>query len=228
MKFELLKKARTYRMQFGPFAPLALALFLAATTLARAAQSPWARVEIETGNAIGVLKPGDEAKLAFKVTNATDRPQGFSLTSVNKKMVFGWSRGAVAFNWWSIVDGSDGEYGLFTKAFQPKAAYVAYNTLVSQLRDKTFVAQADTPKKTWAFIFTGEKEKIVVAWPRTAASAPSGLRIVSDAAHAELVDLMGNRAPLTIASGQVRVPPAKHPCFVVLHDAAQSPRVTEL
>ncbi len=70
-----------------------------------------------------------------------------------KKIVFGWARGAEAFNGWCIVDSAEAEYGLFTKEFQRKTSDVSYNTLVTLLRGATFAQQTGAPSR--ASIFTG-------------------------------------------------------------------------
>lgn len=153
----------------------------------------------------------------------TEQEQAANLV---RKLVFSWSRGAVAYNWFTIHDIGDGDYGMFHGAFYPKPVYPAYNTLVWMLRGKTFERQMDLSPKRWAFLFFDEEEQVIVAWDQPDEAAQSDLIVETDAAEAQIVDMMGNRSPAPIANGQIRMPASIMPRFLVLRGAATSPAVS--
>ena len=134
-----------------------------------------------------------------------------------KKLVFSWARGSVGYTWYNLINkgtkpgNPEHNYGMLTKEFQPKAVFVAYNTLTSLLgKPKTrFLRQLPAGKNVWAFEFQTPDGRVIAVWNE--AYGERDLLLRTDAKHAEYVDIMGNITPAVRHGGLISVPAKKTP-----------------
>ena len=117
-----------------------------------------------------------------------------------KKLTYGWARGAMGYTWFNMLSNPnyapshhEHNYGMLTKDFNPKAVYVAYNELVTQLHNKQFIQQLETPQGYYAFLFGNDQEKVIVTWKEDE-SEPDLMYLPSfeGISQVEMIDLMGN------------------------------------
>jgi len=167
-----------------------------------------------------------------------------------KKVVFAWSRGAVAYTWFNLHDMVGAEhprqagqtYGLFTKfrridekkpwspenvdysGCMPKAAYVAYNTLIRTLRGMQYVEQLNRAPGEFAFLFEDDGKQVLVLWGQDKA-ATSRLVVATDARRAQLVDLMGHGAVAELHDGRVMPALGPDPSYLILLGGEKRPKV---
>ncbi len=151
-----------------------------------------------------VTEPWWANETALTSSGGNERPQAMALY---KKLIYAWGRGAVGYNWYDLRnDGDDpnhGEhnYGMMTRDFYPKPVYTVYNTLTTVFGNKKFVRQLEAGELEWLFLFGDGKEMVLAAWNENGSTLPA--IISTDAASAELVDLMNNRRPVEIHNGRV-------------------------
>jgi len=195
----------------------------------------------------------DEPKWLFFTETGMDcrRGEEHQARTLVKKVVFAWSRGAVAYTWFNLHDMVRAEgprqmgqtYGLYTPYRQvdpkrgsrpenidysnawPKASYAAYNTLTSVLDGATYVKPLPSGEGGWAFVFRRGNRHIVVAWREGEGGAPILLRTA--ATTAEAVDLMGNRSLLAVTNGRIDVPLTETPVYLILETAKPPTVVAE-
>ncbi|RMD75912.1 MAG: hypothetical protein D6820_13720, partial [Lentisphaerae bacterium] len=110
----------------------------------------------------------------------------------------------------------------------PVAAYPAYNTLVKQLRGKTFITPLQDGPTNFAYLFgnSATHEYTVVYWrePNSraqAAGTSSMLLRIPDGKHARDTDIMGNSAPLELFSGLLALDFKQEPAYVSFSASAQ-------
>ncbi len=122
-----------------------------------------------------------------------------------QKLIYAWSRNAVGFNWYNLVEKKqfpeghkERHFGLLTPEFQPKSAYAAYRALTANFQnaefDKTLYGRADTD----LFLFRSRKQNHLLAgWTR---AAEVRLVLLNTTARAiERYDLWGNCDELPVA-----------------------------
>ncbi len=154
-----------------------------------------------------------------------------------KKLLFSWARGSIGFTWYNLVnkgeDSSNAEhnYGLLTRDFQPKAAYVAYNTLIALFGGPgtRFLRQYKTEAGVWVFEFRSGKNLLLAAW--TENFGINNLLLRTDAKKAEVIDIMGNSFPAKIFGKSTILPIGETPIVLRLSEASraeQAPQVLEL
>lgn len=195
---------------------------------------------------------GKKADLYFTETGMDTRfGQHFQASELVKKMVFAWSRGAVAYTWFNMHDAWNAEndfkpgktYGLYTKLTPtvegkplwpqytdysqgfPKAAYVSLNTLTAQLGAMKFVKQYKLENDIWCFLFRNGERQVLVAWNQNLDRAAPDFLLRTDARNAYSVDLMSNRETRRITKGMVSVNFPHQPYYLVLEGAESEPEV---
>ncbi|NLE53309.1 MAG: hypothetical protein GX617_00090 [Lentisphaerae bacterium] len=142
-----------------------------------------------------------------------------------KKLLFSWSRGSIGYTWYNLrnkgVNPNDAEhnYGLLTIDFQPKPVYVAYNALIALYGapGTCFVKQHAAPAGRWLLQFSNGREQLIAAWNEHPGSHEMLWR--SDAASAELVDIMGNAQPVPRDGEVFRLNVSEDPVTLRLHGA---------
>lgn len=166
--------------------------------------------------------------------------QRYQAITLPKKIVFAWSRGAVAYTWFSLHDHPNVDsptkpgftYGLCTSfrkidpseswtwenmdydvAF-PKASYVAMNTVTSVLHGARFVRQIDLGQDCFVFEFTGrDGNGIDVLWRETKGSETFDVVLGSEK-DLRQIDLMGNVTTVAVKQGQATVTVGSEPFFL--------------
>ena len=127
-----------------------------------------------------------------------------------QKALFSWSRGCCAHNWYKIRDSrcnlseTRRFYGLFSRDFEPLAAYPAVAGTVSVYRNARFVREI--PNEDMELLLFRRKDALVLAgWPHNpgAAACPRPVKVRTDAKKAFFVDLMGNARAVSIDAGEV-------------------------
>lgn len=114
-----------------------------------------------------------------------------------KKVTFAMARGAIAYNWYDLRnDGDDpndheNRFGVITRDFRAKPAYVAYNNLIRQLRGFRFVQQIETDADRWLFLFEKDDRYMMVGWAEQP-YAVGQLVVQTDAAQVQRIDMLGN------------------------------------
>ncbi len=170
-------------------------------------------------------------------TRMGERYQAITLP---KKIVFAWSRGAVAYTWFSLHDHPNVDsrtkpgftYGLCTSfrkidpaeswtwenmdydAAYPKASYVAMNTVTSVLHGARFVRQIDLGQDCFVFEFVSrEGNEVYVMWRETKGSDTFDV-ILGSNRDLRRVDLMGNATPVVVEQGKATVTVGSEPFFL--------------
>ena len=127
-----------------------------------------------------------------------------------RKALFSWSRGCCAHNWYKVRDanrdlaGTRRFFGLFSRDFEPLAAYPAVAGTISIYRDAHFVREL--PNEDMELLLFSKGEGMVLAgWPHrpNGAVPPRPVKIRTDAAEVLFMDLMGNPRPVPVEDGAV-------------------------
>ncbi len=152
----------------------------------------------------GVTVPWYANETAIASMDGAERMQAETLY---KKILYAWSRGAIAYNWYDLRnDGFDPKehehnYGILTNDFYPKAGYPAYNALALYFSGMKFNRQLNLGENLWAFVFKRDSRIIIPAWNEETASSGKHIVIKTDAQKAEKLDIMGNLTPLPLTDG---------------------------
>ena len=177
----------------------------------------------EHGNPKGFFRTLDKNWRPFLRDNGIDKPIWPNETSEDalcgeaaqaacymKKALFSWSRSCCAHNWYKVRDSKRSlaetrrAYGLFSREFEPLAAYPAVAGTISIYRDAHFLREL--PNEDMELLLFSKKGSLVLAgWPHNPECAvmPRPVKILTDATNAAFVDLMGNPRPAHISDGAV-------------------------
>lgn len=124
-----------------------------------------------------------------------------------EKMIFSYARGAIAYNWHIIRDTGrapkniEHHFGLLDNAFEPKPAFLAYNTVTSLFRGAEFVKDFSTGSHPGLFLFRNGSFMLLAGWTYYP-PAPERLFAISGiAGKAFLIDIYGNREELKVIGG---------------------------
>ena len=144
-----------------------------------------------------------------------------------KKLLYSWANGAIGYNWYDLrndgFDVKNGEhnYGMITNDFQPKAVYVAYNTLAGCFSGAQYLKRIDCKApELYVYLFSRGGELLAGIWNETNRGATVPLHFSTDAAAAEAVDLMGNARPLAVQGGIVVAEAGRDPVILRLKKAS--------
>jgi len=172
-------------------------------------------------NETGLSSPGD--------TIQADTQQAVELV---RKVGFAMGRGAMAYNWYDLRhDGDDPNdhehrYGMITRDFQAKPAYMAYNNLIGLLRGYKLVGQINAAADQWLFLFEKDNEYVLIGWAQQP-YAVGQVVLHADSANVQRVDMMGNRATLPrLSDGGVVVGLEMQPAYWVFDKASQTPSMS--
>lgn len=152
---------------------------------------------------LGVTAPWYANETAVNSVGGREKEQAADLW---RKLIFSWSRGAIGYNWYDLrndgFDPDNGEhnYGLLTHDFQPKMAFVAYNTLTGLLKEQRFQRQIPVRDGIWLFAFDNGARQLLAGFGEEGASSRL-LLLETDATEAEAIDIMGNRHSVAIRNG---------------------------
>ena len=152
------------------------------------------------------------------------RGEAHQAVTLFQKLIFSWANGAMGYNWYDLRnDGYDRyekehNFGMITRDFQPKAVYPVYSMLTNLFAPAHFRKTLSPGGGIYLYQFETPDAILLPLW-REDGSFPAVLALRTDARKAEVVDLMGNRKPLTINSNFLLAVPEQTPCTLLLHGA---------
>lgn len=152
----------------------------------------------------------------------------FQAEMVYKKMLFAWSRGAAAYNWYDLRNDGfspyNGEhnYGLMTADFYPKPSFAAYTALTRIYRKAQFLKQLPAAPGVWLLLFRQDGDLLLAGWDENAQAPGVPLLIASDARGAERIDLMGNAVPAAQSGPMTLFPLDRYPATLRLERTAKA------
>ena len=165
-------------------------------------------------------KPWFSHESGFSSTGGQDKLQALSLY---KKFIYTWASGGMGYTWYDLRnDGYDRynrehHFGLLTRDFYPKAAYVVYNTISSLFNRAVFKQPLLDDGKNYSYLFKTPTGFLVAGWTE---SGTFPLFAATDAQSAEIVDLMGNTYALKIDGGRVIIPHGEQPMTIRFNQAS--------
>ncbi len=162
---------------------------------------------------------------AIHSTGGTQKIQAETLYT---KLLFARARGAIGYTWYNMRDvgfnamDNEHNYGMLTADFYPKAVFPAYAALVNTYRGFAFERQLKTSEGEYAFLFRNGSTLAIAGWrgPSTVNSGGT-YALITDAARAETIDIMGNVEPLAVESGQIFWNITHTPVTIKLYDATR-------
>ncbi len=149
----------------------------------------------------------------------------FQAETLVKKIIFTWARDAVCFTWFNITDTNE-HYGLFTKDWQPKPAYQAYNYLIKLLKDKDYQLEYQIKKGIYIFLFKNKKEQVIIYWNEYPENGSYTFWVETDSQKAEHIDIMGNNKEVYIKNGFLPLNIKKTPSYLKLK-GTKNPEIKE-
>jgi len=151
--------------------------------------------------------------------------------TVFRKIMYAWAKGSVAYIWYNlkatgwVPNDAEQAYGLMTADFHPRAGYAAFSAFTAVYLGLAFDRELIVDGNRMAFAFRGTRDGratvVLGGWDEDLTS-PTDVPVETDAVRAWLVDLMGNRRPLTIADGKVVWPLEADPTSLVLEGATRA------
>ena len=147
---------------------------------------------------------------------------------VFQKIMYAWANGSVDYIWynlkatgWAANDSEQG-YGMLTADYQPRASFAAFSAFTAVYLGLAFDGTVIDRSSRIVYRFKGERNgrrQLVFGGWDSAAVEPRVIRVATDAARAERVDLMGNRTELKVTDGTVAWEVSALPCSLVLEEA---------
>ena len=138
-----------------------------------------------------------------------------------QKFLYSWANGSIGYNWYDLRnDGFDPKenehnFGLITKDFQPKAAYVVYNALASTYRDAEFLRNVRLGVNIDAFLFKAPDGKLLLTvWNNDLGGDGVPLCLAGVSGSAEEIDMFGNVTSLPVRNGMLVFKAGRHPLTI--------------
>lgn len=154
--------------------------------------------------------------------------------TVWKKILYAWAGGSIDYIWYNLFASgwmpSDDEqgYGLFTADYYPRATYPSLSGIIGAMQGHEFKATLVKSPSRYLFSFKGNTDKFngvaVAGWLEDGESSPSRSFVTfrTDAKRAFLTDMFGNRTPIEISDGTVKMPLSLEPCAMLLCEATDA------
>lgn len=167
------------------------------------------RVFLPMRKQYGITRPWIASETAMHSANGNEVLQAETLF---RKLLFAWSRGAVGYTWYNLINSggnpADAEhnYGMMTRDLEPKYVFGVYAMLTRIYREARYVRQLSAPGDPFLFLFRTPGGLLLTGWNRSGKETDALFMIASDAAGAELVDMMGNPHPVVHADGRTLLP----------------------
>jgi len=168
---------------------------------------------------------------------ATDKPLYFNETGYAsnesfrhqtlqfvKKATFTMSRGAAAYFWFTTRDNPHGRMGWFDIDYYPKASYVAYNTMVDQLRGATFLRAFDMPEDQYLFLWEQDDAYVLTGW-NDSGKTGAELLLATGNGEGRRTDLMGNARRLNVEDGRLLLQLDATPEWIRLPKTGDAPSI---
>jgi len=180
---------------------------------------------------LGLQVPWWPNETAISAINIGELAQAATLF---QKLLYSWAHGAIGYSWYDLRnDGFDPKenehnFGLITKDFYPKQAYVAYNALATIYRDATPRQEyAGLPDGFQAFLFQAANGDLLLpSWNNTRTAPTRLLAVAPVAGTATRIDLFGNEVPTTVADGLLLIEAGAQPMTLRLAGQDAAPQVT--
>ena len=147
---------------------------------------------------------------------------------VFQKIMYAWANGSVDYIWYNlkatgwVANDSEQGYGMLTADYQPRASYAAFSAFTAVYLGLAFDGTVIDRSSRLVYRFRGERggrRQLVLGGWDSAAVEPCVIRVATDAARAERVDLMGNRTELKVTDGTVAWEVSVLPGSLVLEGA---------
>lgn len=178
---------------------------------------------------LGVTAPWYANETAISSVHIGDYRQAVTLF---QKFLYSWARGSIGYNWYDLrndgYDPKDGEhnFGLITKDFYPKAAYVAYNALANVYREATYIRDMTLPEHLDGFLFKSRDGDFLLANWNLDSQKPSRLIVLTGiSGKASHIDLFGNERPLNVVNQAVVINIDREPGTIRVSGQANEPVV---
>lgn len=156
-------------------------------------------------------------------------------TVVWKKPLYAWAHGSTDYIWYNLratgwdAAGVESAYGLMTADWHPRAGYAAFSALTALaeglVADGILFEEGNDHDGAARFAFrvrspagAAHRRIVLFGWDGLDV-AVEPVRVKTDAARAETVDLMGNRRVLPVADGTVLWTPGVLPTALALEGA---------
>ncbi len=167
---------------------------------------------------LDIPQPWYSNETAISSTHAGDFVQA---TTLFRKFLFAWSRGAMGYNWYDLrndgYDPKNGEhnFGLVTRDFQPKMAYVVFNTLASYFTQAKFIRQLDCGPSMDIFLFQDRDGNWLIPFWNMDRRQTSQAAILTDVTGtATLIDMFSNETPINVSQNTLVFSIDKVPAFI--------------
>jgi len=164
------------------------------------------------------------------VGDLTEADQAINLV---KKMAYAPAMGVSAFFLYDLCDDgadpkdSEQNYGMSKPDLQPKAGTVAVHTLISTLRNQTFIRRIPVPNmpNAYALLYGSDRVKggTLVIWNEDNSQVPLGIRVPGAARQ---VSIMGVSFPLNTRGGAAAIDMTPEPAFIPFSGDPASFKIT--
>ncbi|MDD3886807.1 MAG: sugar-binding protein [Victivallaceae bacterium] len=173
------------------------------------------------GQWLPIMRKAGAVRPIYSTETSTDMTIGESAqaASVFQKLLFAWSRGAIAYNWFKIRNdeykpNALSDFGMLSRDFYPKAVYAAYNELIRVYSGAEYVRELPRDGMR-LLLFKRDGRRLLAGWSHEA--SPTGTVLLkTDARQAFKIDLMGNRSEVPVKNGMVLFAPGKYPATLEL------------
>ncbi|MDR1280698.1 MAG: hypothetical protein LBK99_07735 [Opitutaceae bacterium] len=135
-----------------------------------------------------------------------------------RKLLYSWANGAIGYNWYNLrnkgfdPNNNEHNFGLVTRDFYPKPAYVTYNMLARYYREGKFVRAHDLGPGLYAYLFRGKSgDHLLANWNTDTNTDIRPIIITQITGKASIVDLWGNETPINVINGALVLPTCQRP-----------------
>ncbi len=126
--------------------------------------------------------------------------------SLFKKLLYAWSEGAIGYNWYLLrekinypIGHIERHFGLITAEFEPKPAFLAYNTLASVYKGSRFLRRIELLPNVIACLFENPQgDGLLALW---SADTSHQLLLAGLPQNTTRIDLFGNEEPIAVNNG---------------------------
>lgn len=197
---------------------------------------PFHRYVINLGNlaemrtSLGDTKPWWANETAISTVHAGEIGQAETLF---RKFLYSWAHGAIGYNWYNLRNkgfdpkNNEHNFGLITKDFYPKPAYVTYNMLARYYREGEFIRSVDPGTGQHGYLFRGKSGDYLLAnWNGDPAAGDIRPVIINGVTgKAFIIDLWGNETPVEIANGTLILPVTRRPSTLRITNQTGEPSI---
>lgn len=151
-----------------------------------------------------------------------------------QKLLFSWAHGAIGYNWYNLRNkgfdpkNNEHNFGLLTRDFYPKPAYVTYNMLARYYREGEFVRAIDMGVGQHGYLFREKAGGYLLAnWNGDSfAGDTRPVFVTGVTGAASIIDLWGNETPVPVVNGTLILPVSRRPSTLRLLGQIGEPGVS--